>query len=165
MTASEPSLRPFEPGDLAALQRVRAAAFAPVFRSFRGIVGEAIAAVAFARADAEQARLLDDICAAGSGHRVLVVTVAREIVGFVSFTSDGSRRMGEIGLNAVHPGHAGRGIGTWMYGHVLERMRERGVAVATVGTGGDPSHAPARRAYEKAGFGPAIPSVCLYRLL
>ena len=37
--------------------------------------------------------------------------------------------------------------------------------VATVGTGGDPSHAPARRAYETAGFGPAIPSLTLYRLL
>jgi hypothetical protein len=39
------------------------------------------------------------------------------------------------------------------------------MAVATVSTGGDPSHAPARRAYEKAGFGPAIPSVSLYKLL
>ena len=34
-----------------------------------------------------------------------------------------------------------------------------------VGTGGDPSHAPARRAYEKAGFGPAIPSLYYYRAL
>jgi hypothetical protein len=39
------------------------------------------------------------------------------------------------------------------------------MALATVGTGGDPSHAPARRAYAKAGFGPAIPSLTLYRLL
>ena len=165
MTAPEPSIRPVEPGDLAALQRVRAAAFAPVFRSFRGIVGEAIAAVAFARADAEQATLLDSICAADSGHHVLVVTVGEAIVGFVSFTIDDRKRTGEIGLNAVHPDHAGRGLGTWMYEQVLSRMRERGVAVAMVGTGGDPSHAPARRAYRKAGFGPAIPSVCLYRLL
>jgi hypothetical protein len=37
--------------------------------------------------------------------------------------------------------------------------------VATVGTGGDPSHAPARRAYEKAGFDREIPSVWMYRPL
>jgi hypothetical protein len=52
-----------------------------------------------------------------------------------------------------------------MYRHVLARMREGGMAVASVGTGGDPSHAPARRAYAKAGFGPAIPSLTLYTLL
>ena len=52
-----------------------------------------------------------------------------------------------------------------MYELVLERMREQGMLLATVGTGGDPSHAPARRAYEKVGFGPALPSVWLYRRL
>ena len=165
MTASGPNIRPFKPGDLPAMQRVRKAAFEPVFRSFRDIVGEKIAALAFAHADAEQAKLLDDICAADSGHHVLVVTIGDEIIGFVSFTIDADKRTGEIGLNAVHPEHAGRGIGTEMYEHVMARMKELGMALATVATGGDPSHAPARRAYQKAGFGPAIPSITLYRLL
>jgi GNAT superfamily N-acetyltransferase len=165
MVASGPDIRPFAPGDLSAMQRVREAAFRPVFQSFRDIVGEEIAALAFARADAEQAKLLEGICAAASGHHVLVATIGGEIVGFVSFTTDADKRIGEIGLNAVHPEHAGRGIGTQMYGHVLARMKELGMALATVGTGGDPSHAPARRAYEKAGFGPALPSFFLYRLL
>jgi GNAT superfamily N-acetyltransferase len=165
MTASAPSIRPFEPGDLPALQHIRRAAFEPVFRSFREIVGAEIAAIAFIHAEAEQAKLLDDICAAESGHHVLVVMAGDGIVGFVSFTIDTDRRTGEIGLNAVHPDHAGRGLGTWMYGHVTARMKELGMVLITVGTGGDPSHAPARRAYEKAGFGPAIPSVHLYRLL
>jgi ribosomal protein S18 acetylase RimI-like enzyme len=158
-------MRPFRPGDLPAMQRVREAAFGPVFRSFRAILGEEIAALALACADAEQARLLDGICAAASGHHVLVAAIGEEIVGFVSFTIDAGRRMGEIGLNAVHPEHAGRGIGTAMYRQAMARMREHGVALASVGTGGDPSHAAARRAYGKAGFGPAIPSLTLYRLL
>ncbi len=165
MTASGPNIRPFEPGDLPAMQRVRKAAFEPVFRSFCDIVGETIAALAFADADAEQAKHLDDICASGSGHHVLVVTVDGETVGFVSFTIDAAQRTGEIGLNAVRPDHAGKGIGTWMYQHVLARMKELGMALAVVGTGGDSSHAPARSAYEKVGFGPAIPSVHLYKLL
>jgi GNAT superfamily N-acetyltransferase len=159
------TIRASEPGDLPALQRIRAAAFEPVFRSFRDTVGEEIAAIAFAGADAEQARLLDGICGAGSGHRMLVVEAGGEVVGFVSFTVDAGKRTGEIGLNAVHPERAGRGIGTLMYEHVLARMKELGMALATVGTGADPSHAPARRAYGKAGFGPALPSVFLYRLL
>jgi GNAT superfamily N-acetyltransferase len=165
VTASDPSVRLFEPGDLPALQHIRQAAFEPVFRSFCEIVGAEIAAIAFAHADAEQAQLLDDVCTTGSGHHVLVVTVGEAIAGFVCFTLDAAKRTGEIGLNAVHPDHAGRGLGTWMYEHVLARMKELGAALATVGTGDDPSHAPARRAYEKAGFGPALPSLSLYKLL
>lgn len=165
MTATRHNLRPFKPGDLPALQHVRNAAFEPVFRSFREIVGEQIAALALADAEAEQAKHLNDICTADSGHHVLVATIGDEVVGFVSFTIDAEKRIGEIGLNAVHPEQASRGIGTEMYEYVLDRMKELGMAVATVGTGGDPSHAPARRAYEKAGFGPAIPSIYLYRLL
>jgi hypothetical protein len=37
--------------------------------------------------------------------------------------------------------------------------------LATVGTGGDRSHAPARRAYEKAGFIVGLPSIYLYQRL
>ena len=165
VTASESSIRPFEPSDLPALQRIREAAFEPVFRSFRDIVGAEIAAIAFSHADAEQAQLLDNICAAGSAHHVSVVTIGEEIVGFVSFTLDLDRRTGEIGLNAVRPDHSGRGLGTWMYERVLAQMKTLGAAIAVVGTGGDSSHAPARRAYERAGFGPALPSLHLYKLL
>lgn len=158
-------IRLFEPADLPRLQEIRREAFAPVFQSFRDIVGPEIAAVAFAEADAEQARMLDGICAPDSGHTVLVVDVGTEIVGFVAFTVDTGQGIGEIGLNAIDPHFAGRGLGTWMYERALELMRQRGARVATVGTGGDPSHAAARRAYEKAGFGPGIPSLYMYRTL
>jgi len=50
-----------------------------------------------------------------------------------------------------------------MYECATDRLRELGMRVAEVGTGGDPSHAPARRAYAKAGFGPGIPNVYLYK--
>lgn len=159
------TIRPFAEDDLPALQRIREAAFAPVFASFRAIVGPGIAVHAFVTAEVEQARLLDDICAAGSAHRVRVVELDRRIVGFASFTINASDRMGEIGLNAVDPADAGQGIGSWMYGEVLAEMQALGAVAATVGVGGDPSHAAARRAYAKAGFGPGIPSIYLYRLL
>jgi hypothetical protein len=72
--APGPGIRPFAPEDLPAMQRVREAAFAPVFRSFAAAVGEGVASIAFARADAEQARLLEGLCGPGSGHEVLVAT-------------------------------------------------------------------------------------------
>lgn len=158
------TIRPFQADDLPALQKVRQAAFEPVFKSFREIVGEEIYRIALADADLQQAKLLDDLCKAGSEHEVFVAEDGG-IIGFVSISLDRETRVGEIGLNAVHPDYAGQGAGTKMYAFALERMREQGMAVATVGTGGDPSHAPARRAYAKAGFGPAVPSLYLYKLL
>lgn len=159
------ALRPFRPDDLPILHRIREAAFEPVFASFRALVGAEIAAVAFAQAEAEQGKHLEEISAEDSGHRVFVVEANGDVAGFVSFSVDSAKRSGEIGLNAVHPDFAGRGVGTWMYRETLARMKALGADVAEVGTGGDASHAPARRAYEKAGFGPAIPGLHLYRRL
>ena len=157
--------RAFEPDDLPRLHQIREAAFEPVFQSFRTIVGAEIARVAFAGAEREQADLLDRICAAGSSHDVFVAVREGEVVAFCAVSLDRDTGIGEIDLNAVHPDHQGEGIGTAMYALALNRMRAAGMRVATVGTGGDQSHTPARRAYEKAGFGPAIPSLHMYRLL
>jgi GNAT superfamily N-acetyltransferase len=159
------SIRAFEQRDLARLHEIREAAFKPVFQSLRDIVGEKIARFAFSNAEREQAKLLDQICEAKSAHEVFVVEHGSQIVAFCSLTLDQQSKVGEIGLNAVHPDCQGAGIGAWMYGFALDQLRAAGMSVATVGTGGDPSHAPARRAYEKAGFGPALPTLYLYRSL
>lgn len=159
------SIRSFATADLPALHAIRAAAFAPVFASFRAIVGPEIAALGLATAEAEQGQLLDSICATGSGHEVRVACVGEAIGGFVSWKLTPDQLTGEITLNAVHPDHGGKGIGAALYNLALAAMREAGMKLATVGTGGDPSHEPARRAYEKAGFGAAIPSLYMYRVL
>jgi ribosomal protein S18 acetylase RimI-like enzyme len=159
------NIRPFEASDLPVMQRLRQEAFKPVFQSFRDIVGDQIYLIALVKSDSEQAELLASICKPSSTHQVFVAEIGEDIAGFVSFSLNHEKRTGEIGLNAVHPNHSGRGIGTKMYEFAIARMKERGMALATVATGGDPSHAPARRAYQKAGFGPALPSVFLYKLL
>lgn len=158
-------VRAFAPDDLPRLQEIRRAAFAPVFASFRRIVGDAIYRHALSNAEAEQAQHLDALCREDSGSVMLVADLEGDVVGFVSYVVKREARFGEIGLNAVHPDHAGQGIGTRLYQAALDRMKAQGVKAVEVGTGGDPSHAPARRAYEKAGFATAIPSVALYREL
>ena len=157
-------IRAMEPKDLQRLHEIREAAYKPVFQSFRNIVGEKIAAIAIADAEQEQTDLLNRICQTGSSHEVFVVEYEIAVVAFCAMTLNQDSKVREIDLNAVHPEFQGKGIGTSMYRFALDRMREAGMSVATVGTGGDPSHAPARRAYEKVGFGPAIPaSICTGR--
>ena len=151
--------------DHAALDAVRVAAFAPVFASFRAILGDDIYRLAQQRDDEAQAKLLESVLDPSSPWEVYTVESSGQIVGFIALQLDATTHVGEIGLNAVHPDAAGRGVGTAMYEFALQRMRTAGMRVATVSTGGDPSHLPARRAYEKAGFDAAIPSVWLCKLL
>ena len=158
-------MRPVRADDQPQLERVRQAAFAPVFASFRSILGDDIYDLAQAHEDEAQGKLFVALLAPESGWEVYVAEVAGTVVGFVSLQLNHDTHVGEIGLNAVHPDHAGQGIGTAMYTFALARMKDAGMRVATVATGGDPSHAPARRAYEKAGFTVHIPSVWLCRKL
>jgi len=158
-------LRPARPEDAERLQAIRVAAFAPVFESFRSILGEEIYAIAQQRQDEAQGDLLTSLMAPDSGWEVYAAQVGDEIVGFVSVQFDPQTHVGEIGLNAVDPVHSGKGIGTAMYEFAIARMKRVGMTVATVSTGGDPSHAPARRAYRKAGFDAEIPSLWMCRKL
>lgn len=156
------SLRRATLADADALQAIREAAFAPVFASFRSILGEEIYERAQRAEDDAQGPLLDSLFEPDSGWDVycaLAGAESAEVVGFVTLQMNAETLVGEIGLNAVHPAHAGKGYGTRMYELALELMRDAGMKVATVATGGDPSHAAARRAYVKAGFDVEIPSV------
>lgn len=144
---------------LEVLQAIREAAFAPVFASFRAILGDEIYELAQSREDEAQAELLASLLAPDSSWQVYVAAKGDRVIGFVALQLNHETRIGEIGLNAVHPDHAGKGVGTAMYQLALAQMKAAGMRVATVATGGDASHAPARKAYRNVGFDVEIPSV------
>jgi GNAT superfamily N-acetyltransferase len=151
--------------DAPRLQSIRAAAFAPIFASFRSLLGDDIYDLAQRREDEAQEGLLSSLLGAESDWEVYVAQSGDEVVGFVAVQLNLEKLVGEIGLNAVDPARARQGIGSAMYEFAVARMKETGMKVATVATGGDRSHAPARRAYEKAGFDVSIPSVWMCRKL
>lgn len=159
------AIRPAITNDLPYFENIRQAAFEPVFASFRSILGEKIYAIAQAHEDEAQGEYLSSLLASDSEWKVYAAELNRTIIGFVSVQLNQKTKVGEIGLNAVHPDYAGQGVGTKMYDFAIKNMKQAGMYVATVGTGGDPSHAPARRAYEKAGFDVQISSVWLLQKL
>ena len=93
-----------------------------------------------------------------------VAEVNGGVVGFIAYELNLQKRVGTVQLLAVHPEHQNRGIGTQLNSFALDRMRESGMEMAEVGTGGDPGHAPARRSYEKAGY-TGLPLVRYYKAL
>ncbi len=150
--------------DSARCQEIAVAAWEPIYASSHRALGAAIfdhlhpdwrAAKAGQVADALEKRTA----------WALVACAGDEIVGFATFRVDQQRGIGEIGNNAVAPTWQGRGIAAALYDGVLERFRQQGLRVAKVTTGLDEAHAPARAAYDRAGFSAAVASVTLYREL
>ena len=68
----------------------------------------------------------------------------------------------ELASIAVHPEYQNQGIGTELNLFALQKMKEGGMKIAELGTGGDESHAPARKSYEKAGY-TGLPLVRYYK--
>lgn len=83
---------------------------------------------------------------------VMICEEEGRIVGFITFFLDYESKIAEIGNNAVDSECGLRGIGQQMYSAVLEHFKKEGMLNAKVKTGLDDAHAPARRAYERAGF-------------
>ncbi len=145
--------------DLNNLEAIRKKAFQPIFDSFRKILGDTIYEYAQLPEDLAQKDLLKSLFEEGSVWTMWKAEYEEQIIGFVSIRMDEQTKVGEIGLNAIDPDFSGKGIGTQMYDFAVNLMREAGMKVATVATGGDPAHLAARKAYQKAGFDVEIPSV------
>jgi predicted N-acetyltransferase YhbS len=95
---------------------------------------------------------------------VLVAERDDVVVGYVAYEIRRKDATGEVQLLAVHPEHQNKGIGTLLNRRASEEMREAGVRLAVVETGGDSSHAPARAVYSKAGY-TGLPLVRYFRRL
>ena len=95
--------------DTPRLQAIRRAAFAPVFASFRSLLGDDIYELAQRRQDEAQGELLAKLLAGEAGWTLYAAALGDEIVGFVAAQVDPATLMGEIGLNAVDPVAGGQG--------------------------------------------------------
>jgi GNAT superfamily N-acetyltransferase len=147
-----PKLRPYVDGDWEAVLDLCLLAFAPACASLERLHGTDLDWRTCVT------RYLASLTRSGERKRLVVAERRGSVVGVVHYEVDRATQSGSIGVSAVHPAQQGKGIGSLMYKYVLDAMRAQGVRYATAETGGDLSSAPARRAYEKAGF-VAVPTV------
>ncbi|MBN1812308.1 MAG: GNAT family N-acetyltransferase [Anaerolineae bacterium] len=155
-------IRPVGENDVDALVRLSLLAWAPVFSSFEQILGPEIYAIIYPDWKKSQREGIEGVCRDGEKTAVWVAEVDGIAVGFVAYELHLKDQSGEVQLLAVHPEYQNLGIGTELNDWALEKMKESGMKLAVVGTGGDPSHAPARRSYEKAGY-TGLPLVRYYK--
>lgn len=99
------------------------------------------------------------------GINTWVAEFDQRVVGFVSAgVVDERRQIGEVAMLAVALEYQGHGIGTALTDRATIWLRESGMRVAFIATGGDSGHAAARRIYEKAGY-TLLPSAQFYKAL
>ena len=137
-------------------------AWAPVFASFETVLGPAIYRRIYPDWRRAQADAVAQTCREHTGHAWIAVD-GGAVAGFVVVVHP-EPGTGEIEMIAVDPPYQRRGIAGAMIRFAVDRMRDDGLTLAVIGTGGDPGHGPARGAYEKAGF-TALPLVRYYRAL
>ena len=87
------------------------------------------------------------------------------IAGFIHYVYDEASRIGTISNNAVSGNFRGKGIGPKQYEFIFNVLRDRGAIAVRVTTGLDEGHAPARHAYEKAGFSAHTEAITYYKKL
>jgi len=138
-------------------------AWAPIRRMSRNALGDKISdllvgSAGDSRSKGEEVRRKTE----NAPGDILVCEEDGKVVGFICFTTDNEKKIGTIGNNARDPECDLKGIGQQMYQAVFEIFRKRGMQAARVTTGLDDAHAPARRAYERAGFNRKLTSVTYY---
>lgn len=150
--SSHHEIRPLDPADLDAVVDLSLLAWEPVFVSFEQILGTGIFDKLYrphwrgAQAASVRKNCLD------AGAESFVATDDDDIVGFLVLMQDRDESLGMIEMIAVHPDHQRRGHGRALMEFAIQQLREQGLELINVGTGGDPGHAPARALYEALGF-------------
>ncbi|WP_293210218.1 MULTISPECIES: GNAT family N-acetyltransferase [unclassified Microcoleus] len=146
-------IEPYDAQQLDAIIRLSLRAWTPVFDSIQKAMDLDVYQSFYPDGwRVSQQEAVEGVCAAEDTN-VWVAIDAGSTVGFVAVKLDSESSMGEIYMIAVDPDFQGRGIGSALTEFAVNWMKDAGMSVAMVETGGDPGHAAARRTYEKAGFG------------
>lgn len=164
MDVQDVQIRPFVAGDMEEIVQLSLLAWEPVFTSFRQVLGSTIYSLQYPDWRASQQSVVETICRNQEQFTTWVAERGDGVIGFIVCQLNLRDQVGEVELLAVHPEHQNQGIATMLNSVALQYMREQGMQLAVVSTGGDPGHAPARAAYEKAGYTP-LPLVRYYQAL
>jgi ribosomal protein S18 acetylase RimI-like enzyme len=157
-------IRPYLEEDIEAIVELSLLAWEPVFTAWQQILGPTLYPLAiYPDWRKSQKQEVEKYCR-NEKFNTWVALVEGKVVGFVVYELNDESKTGEVHMLAVHPENQNQGIGTELNFFALQKLREGGMKLAVVGTGGDEGHAPARRSYEKAGY-TALPIVRYYQEL
>jgi GNAT superfamily N-acetyltransferase len=146
-------IRSARPEDREPLLAIASRAWEPVFASVNRVLGAELAELLHgedwrAHHSAEIRAILDSDVTS-----TWVAEVDGSTSGFVAArVVDPARRIGEVRIVGVDPAGQRQGVGRALIRQAEAWLRDQGMAVVFIGSGGDPGHAPARAMYESLGY-------------
>lgn len=153
MEDAQPQIRSFEDRDTEVVISLSLRAWEPVFASVEQAMSSEIFRALHPDWRASQRQAVEEVLASQKTQVWVAEVDGGTVIGFVAVQLNHPENgMGEIYMVAVDPDHQGEGIGSALNEFALARIKNAGMEVAMVETGGDPGHAAARRTYEKAGY-------------
>lgn len=161
-TDTKPHIRPATEADAEAVAAIAVAEWEAIYQGYRAQLGDELFYRFFPDHRAQKEANIRANLASGT---MYVTEIAGEVAGFIHYVYDAKSRIGTISNNAVSGRFRGHGIGPRQYEFIFALLRERGAVGVRVTTGLDEGHAPARRAYEKAGFIAHTESITYYKEL
>jgi GNAT superfamily N-acetyltransferase len=157
-------IRSFVDDDLETFVEFSLRAWEPIFVSVQSVLGDEVFLRLHPDWQKSQADAVRSICT-NDDRDVFVAVVNSRPVGFVAVALNAFHdRMGAIEIVGVDPDFQRTGVGARLTAFALDHMRERGMDIAVVETGGDPGHAPARELYRATGF-TVLPIARYFQLL
>jgi ribosomal protein S18 acetylase RimI-like enzyme len=158
-------IRNYQPSDLEVIMDIANRAWREIRRYSRQALGDRISGLLHTAGDDASKGLEVKTWIENNPDCVRVCEENGRIVGFITFRMGCGSCIGEIMNNAADPECGMKGIGQQMYRDVLDLFRANGMKAARVVTGLDDAHAPARRAYERAGFDRSLRFITYYKEL
>ena len=164
MTDQDVEIRGLAPDEIERIGEIAVEAWEPAYEAYRENMGEELFEAKYGDWREHKESQVIGQCRERP-ETVRVAEVDSTVAGFVTFSVDSDRCIGEIGNNAVAPEFQGRKIATRLYQHVLAEFQGRDLEFAEVSTGLGEAYAPARRAYENVGFDIQRPTVTYWQEL
>lgn len=152
MTITAPKIIPYSSDYLGKVLDLTIRAWTPVFPLMQKEIPEYVYEAFYP--NGWKARQLEDVEAACRDVEtdIWLAVTDDKLSGYVGLREHKEDSMGEVYIIAVDPDFQRQGVGDGLMTFALKWMREKGLDIAMVETGGDKGHAPSRAAYENAGF-------------
>lgn len=143
---------PYEPAHLEDVLALSVLAWEPGFPQMKNEIPDYVYRAFYPNGwKARQVKDITDVCR-DDDTSVWVALLDNKVSGFMGIRVHEDDSMGEIYVIAVHPDYQRQGIGSALMSFAFDWLRQRGLEMVMVETGGDEGHAPSRAAYENAGF-------------
>ena len=146
------TIKPYRKSDKKAVLELSMQAWSPVFPKMEKGVPKFVYDNFYPQG--WETRQINDLTAVldEEGQFAWLAFLEEELVGWIHIRLHPEDKMGEIYILAVSPSYQRQGVGKALMTYACNQIKQKGMEMVMVETGGDPGHAPARKTYENFGF-------------